>query len=606
MQMATSFQSGLWSDPKTWHGQVPGAGTDIMIDMATTVTYDLASSPNYGAITVMGSLVFPHDKSTSMSFQNMTIMMGGRVEVGAVAKPIPPSVQTTLLLNAVKEGSAGIRVMSTGTLEIHGAPLAKTFTKLAATASTGTTKLVVMDATGWHAGDHIVISSTSLLPSETEENWVAGIKGNTITLAKPLNYSHDGVVPAQGEVADLTRNVVVTSLNQSTHGMGVMFMYGAAGSISYAEFSHLGGAGVLGNYPIHFHHVQNSMKGAVVNGVSVWDSHNRFITIHNTDGITVENSVGYKSLGHGFFIEDATEENNTLVNNIAILTLPGMIRPDDGGAAGFWVQNPRNNLTWNIAVSSAGSGFDLSIPDSAPDVVPFDLGNFHASLNQATTPTVLSITAFRNNEAHSNGGDGLHLYRLDTDSRGDINVFSGLKAWRNDGVGADITASPSTIADSLFFGNQFGNIQVETYNMTIVRVKALGELPGITTLLNATNPYNMRYMVSPFGLLSMASNLTIKDSTFSGHAAQGNFASADLINQMNGWSSFTIYLSNTNLHSARQFVFGYPLSGDSFIKVTALNGDPKLSFTLYRYDVRPSPSCSLNMSYMAMQCPVSP
>jgi len=600
--MVTSVQSGLWSDPKTWHGPVPRAGTDITIDIATTVTYDLPSSPKYGSITVMGSLVFPHDKSTSISFQNMTIMMGGRVEIGTVAKPIPSGVQTTLLLNAVKEGSAGIRVMSTGTLEIHGAPIEKTFTKLAATALNGTTKLVVVDATGWHVGDHVVISSTSLFPSETEENYVAGIKGNTITLAKPLSYSHDGVAPAQGEVADLTRNVVVTSLNQSIHGMGVMFMYGAAGSISYAEFSHLGGAGVLGNYPIHFHHVQNSMSGAVVNGVSVWDSHNRFVTIHNTDGVTVENSVGYMSVGHGFFIEDATEENNTLVNNIAILTLSGTIRPDDGGAAGFWVQNPRNNLTGNIAVSSAGSGFDFSIPDSAPDVVPFNLGNFQASLNQATTPTVLSITAFRNNEAHSNGGDGLHLYRLDTDSRSDMNVFSGLKAWRNDGIGVEITASPSTIADSLLFGNQFGNIQVDTYNMTITRVKALGELPGITTLMNATNPYSVRYMVSPFGLLSMASNLTIKDSTFSGHSAQGTFASADLLNQMNGWSTFTIFLSNTNLLSKRPLVFGYPLYGDSFIKVTALNGDPKLSFTLYRYDVKPSPSCSLNESYMAMQC----
>jgi hypothetical protein len=567
------------------------------------VTYDLARSPDYGSITLMGSLWFSHAKSTSMSFRNMTVSMGGYLEVGTEANPIPASVSATLRLNAVKEGSAGIMVMHMGRLEIHGAPIGKTFTKLAASVENGSNTLKVSDSLAWHVGDHLVVTSTSLVPSETEEDYVTSISGRQITLARPLNYSHDGVAPAQGEVADLTRNVVLTSLDPALHGMGVMFMYGAMGGISYAELSHLGGEGILGHYPIHFHHVQNSMLGTVVRGVSVWDSHNRFITIHNTDGITVEDSVGYEGIGHGFFLEDGTEENNTLIDNIAISTLPRIIRPDDGSPAGFWVQNPRNNLTRNVAVSAGGSGFDFSLPDSAPQVIPFNLGNFVASLNQATSPTVLSVTAFVDNEAHSNTEDGLHLYRLDADNSSDMNVFSNLRMWRNGGLGAEITASPLTMAGSLLFGNQFGNAQVDSYDATVAQTKFLGELPSVSTLMNATNPYNVRYMVAPFGLISMGSNLTIRGSTFSGHAAHGSIASADVINQAVGWTGFMIFVYDTALLSNHTFVFGYPLNGESFIKVVSMNHLPALSFTLYRYDTHHSQGCRVNADYMAMQCP---
>jgi hypothetical protein len=345
------------------------------------------------------------------------------------------------------------------------------------------------------------------------------------------------------------------------------------------------------------------MKGAAVRGVSVWDSHNRFVVIHNTDGITVENSVGYQSIGHGFFLEDGTEENNTLANNLAIMTLPGVIRPDDGAAAGFWVQNPRNNFTGNIAVSASGSGFDFSIPDKAPDVVPFNLGNFVASLNQATTPTLLSITSFSRNEAHSNSGDGLRLYRLDADHASHLNVFTSLKMWRNDGLGVEVTASPAMIVNTLLFGNQFGNMQVDSYDMTVAGTKFLGELPGISTLYNSTNAYSSRYMVSPFGLMSTGSNLTVVQSTFSGHSAQGSVAAADLMVQSNGWSGFSVYVQDTSLLSNRTLVFGYPLNGESFIKVVSMNHVPSLSFTLYRYDTHHAPGCKVSTDYMAMVCP---
>jgi len=601
----TNSQSGTWSDPATWSGKVPGENNMVTIASGTTVTYDMPKSPSYRGIMVDGNLLFSRTLSTSITFQNMTIDTNGYVEVGTTASPLSSSVHTTLYLDSAREGAAGIMVMYGGSLQIHGAPLAKTFTKLSAPAPQGSTQLLVADPVGWNVGDHVVITSTSLFAGETEENTIKGVAGNLITLMKPLNYSHDGISPAQGEVADLTRNVVVTSKNPAVHAMGVMFMNSAKGSLSYAEFSHLGGLGVLGRYPIHFHHVQKTMTGTVLDGLSVWDSHNRFITIHNTQGITVKNSVGFNSTGHGFFLEDATEENNTLTHNIAILTNPGTIRPDDGSPAGFWIQNPRNTFTDNIAVSAAGSGYEFAIPDSAPDVVPFDKANFLGSLNQKTTPSNHTITAFTRNEAHSNAGYGVFLYRLDPSDDYKVNVFSDLRLWRNNYMGIDLTTTPLLMTNLLLFGNQFGNMQLDTSDATIRNVKAMGELDGVkAAVANDTNAFMERYVISPIGLIFKAGNLTIQDSSFSGHIFKGKYAYGDLINGGGADSpTFNVTISHTMLLSKHTIIFGYPLDGNSFIKVISLNNDPAQSFTLYRYDLDGGPGCKLNTAYMALQCP---
>jgi len=61
-----------------------------------------------------------------------------------------------------------------------------------------------------------------------------------------------------------------------------MYHRPSAGSISYAEFRHLGKKDLLGRYAIHFHLVRDTMRGSSVIGASIWDSHNRWLTIHGT------------------------------------------------------------------------------------------------------------------------------------------------------------------------------------------------------------------------------------------------------------------------------------------------------------------------------------
>lgn len=72
----------------------------------------------------------------------------------------------------------------------------------------------------------------------------------------------------------------------------------------------------------------------------------------------------------------------------------------------FWIQNPQNTITNNIAVSSVnGSGFEFAIPLGKQETAP--LGG---KVNLRSLP----ILEFAGNEAHSNRQFGVRAYRFKT------------------------------------------------------------------------------------------------------------------------------------------------------------------------------------------------
>ena len=74
------------------------------------------------------------------------------------------------------------------------------------------------------------------------------------------------------------------------------------------------------------------MRGSSVIGASIWDSHNRWLTIHGTNYLVVRDCVGYQSIGHGFFLEDGTEVYNVLDRNLAVQALPRQAAAEAGPA----------------------------------------------------------------------------------------------------------------------------------------------------------------------------------------------------------------------------------------------------------------------------------
>src|SRR5439155_27355851 len=111
--------------------------------------------------------------------------------------------------------------------------------------------------------------------------------GARLTLDKPLAHDHRAEGDDRGEVANLSRNAVVESADPAKSRGHTMYHRGSAGSISYAEFRHLGKAGVLGRYSLHYHLCGDTMRGSSVIGASIWDSGNRWLTIHGTNYLVV-------------------------------------------------------------------------------------------------------------------------------------------------------------------------------------------------------------------------------------------------------------------------------------------------------------------------------
>ena len=90
------------------------------------------------------------------------------------------------------------------------------------------------------------------------------------------------------------------------------------------ELRNLGISGRLGHYPVHFHLCRNtSYTDAFVRSCSIVDSLSRFVTIHGTSHVTVADNVGYRSIGHGFYLEDGVETHNSLLRNLAVLAASG-------------------------------------------------------------------------------------------------------------------------------------------------------------------------------------------------------------------------------------------------------------------------------------------
>ena len=193
-----------------------------------------------------------------------------------------------------------------------------------------------------------------------------------------------------------------------------MYHHGSSGGISYAEFRHLGKEAVLGKYPIHFHIVRDTMRGSGVVGASIWDSHNRWVTIHGTDHLLVRACVGYQSRGHGYFLEDATEQWNVLDRNLAVqafgsVPLPKQVLsfdPNDG--AGFWWANGRNTLTRNVACENDHYGYHFQITKT-PVFDPVLRVRGPDGKSAPRDVRTLPFLRFEDNEAH---GDGLFGFRF--------------------------------------------------------------------------------------------------------------------------------------------------------------------------------------------------
>src|SRR5262249_25531089 len=120
----------------------------------------------------------------------------------------------------------------------------------------------------------------------------------------------------------------------------------------------------------------------------------RWIVLHSTLGVLLQRNIGYKSIGHGFYLEDGTETDNKLYSNLGIFAraavdnaqnpekVPGILaatgpdkatanrfanndiipaeafpyRSDYDHPAVFWISNGWNDFVGNMAAGAGTCG----------------------------------------------------------------------------------------------------------------------------------------------------------------------------------------------------------------------------------------------------------
>ncbi|MEZ5589934.1 MAG: G8 domain-containing protein [Gammaproteobacteria bacterium] len=314
--------------------------------------------------------------------------------------------------------------------DVDAAKSGNSWVRLDKTLLPGQDTLVLDRSVDWAKDDHIVVTTTDYLPGHSEEFIIDTVSADkkTITVTKTAEYIHNGEVfpldsvpdrlgldirvngqPAaetRAAVALLTRSIRIVSagddfgdpfpepdvLVDSKEKPGTQHPYYFGGhtvirqgvkaaQIQGVEFKQMGQGGRMGHYPIHFHLTRKAPPNTFVKDSSINESMTRWVVLHGAQNITLARNVGYKSIGHGFYLEDGTEINNKLYSNIGIFAraavdnaqnprqVPGILasaenpgieqvpyHSDFQHPSVFWIMNGWNDFEYNMAAGATACG----------------------------------------------------------------------------------------------------------------------------------------------------------------------------------------------------------------------------------------------------------
>lgn len=181
------------------------------------------------------------------------------------------------------------------------------------------------DVVGWLPGDDLAVAPTAPV---TTANWydlydypkVASVEGRLVHLDRPIGRGHPAVATRTGrllgaEVLNLTRNVIIEGTPTGRAHVAVVPEVLPDGShshddgpVSMSHFvvRHMGPrqptgeqnftAGVLGRYPLHFHHRGDGSRGTVIEGAVVRDSGSHGFVPHLSHGIRHVRCIAHNTI----------------------------------------------------------------------------------------------------------------------------------------------------------------------------------------------------------------------------------------------------------------------------------------------------------------------
>lgn len=405
-------QSGLWSDPTTWGGRLPGTSEIVSIPSGLTVTYDVVSDVKLDTVAVQAgaTLQFRTDVSTRLRVTNFLVMPAGTLTIGTTATPVLSTAKAEVIINDLPIDTTkdpeqyGHGLIGLGTVSMHGAIMSHTFVRLALEPRAGDTTLTLSTSvSGWLVGQKLVLPDTRhLLSSERWGNYVpqwelpviASISadGRVVTLTTPLQYDHlgarnpDGVLEFLPHVGVINRNVVVRSENaRGTRGY-TFFTSRANVDLQYTQFAGLGrtsnaafdnttfdAAGIVnhvgtnqgGRYAVYFNHLMGPIVTPANGFQFTFDSNAVFcpidpmpfrwgVTLNDSSYGLVSNNVLYNWAGASIVGESGRESFNVIEHNFVVATRgdqnPRNNDARDGSA--FWFRGFNNYIRDNVAANA--------------------------------------------------------------------------------------------------------------------------------------------------------------------------------------------------------------------------------------------------------------
>lgn len=613
-----------WSNPSTWpDGVVPAAGAAVTIPADQAVLLDV-SPPALASLKIDGALVFDEQE---ISLTSGSVVVTGTLRIGTSGSPFSHNATITLTGSSdapdvMGMGSKVLGVLPGGTLDLHGEARAG-WTRLSATAPSGTTQLTLLAAPGWRAGDRIVVASTDFDPNRAEVAIIQSISGTSVTLAQPLLYSHYGqlqtfagtTVDERAEVGLLTRNVLIQGDSASSAGGFGGHMMGMGGTLRVegVELYFMGQKGIKARYPMHWH-MMGPVDGQYFARSSVWKSFNRCVTVHGTDNALVEGNVCYDHLGHGYFLEDGAETGNTIAGNLGLgtkVTADGEgVLPTDTRAATFWITNPDNMIHDNVAAGSQAFGFWFALPASPTGL----------STGQPDLPRTNPLRQFSDNVAHSNRRGGLQVddgpmpdgntetayYSPRSDPNDGSSAveadFRNFVAWKHSGRAVWLRGAYLKLTGAVLADNAIG-ATFASYETSVQDALFVGETANNSSTLSAGTPRR--------GYEFYDGTVGADRVTFVNYTASGSIPSSALgFHRNNGFSVSTANFAGT-LHftNANPYYLETPHADKDGDKAAVfLDRDGTVTGTAGSYVVPNSPflvtpSCTLRPEWNAYVCP---
>lgn len=236
----------LWSSLWTWGGRAPPEeGTIVSIERGVTIFLDV-STPILKALVIdNATLIFDDHQDLQLNAEYILLIRGGRLQIGTALQPfqhqaiinlygdlrstelpICKKITTTCVPLSTSSSVSlldGAKVLAVreGTLDLHGRPTVKTWTRLNSTAVNGSSLITLVDPVDWPINSEIIIATTGdrTDQKQCEQRRILNISsdGRQLTLDEPLTYTHLGrtqrfnrtIIEIRAEVGLLSHNVII-------------------------------------------------------------------------------------------------------------------------------------------------------------------------------------------------------------------------------------------------------------------------------------------------------------------------------------------------------------------------------------------------------------